>query len=325
MQYLEHLLARWVLMVLVFVVAGAMTAPLSALLWRRRRALSLVQLKGALSAVVLTPVVLALFTALVAVMPPCAYHSVCYFGWLQQNLGNTGILLLRALLLATATLLIVFMVRLVVYVTTALSALRQLHKASRAPSGALQQVLQQVVPYREHHRFRELPSLGCIDMVYAGVCFLSEQSVRTLNEVQLRAVVAHEWQHLRSRDGWFAFAMGLLVRSAGLEAWSMALRRWSHAAELLADERATLLGVPRIDLARTLLHQQASAQGLSLGFAANSSLLEERLRLLLAPQASTPGWAWFVWLAIVGGCGLALYVVWAAGGASTCTIHCILF
>lgn len=325
MQGWEHLFARWLLVVLVFPIAAAIAAPLSALLWRWRRRLSLAQLKSALTVVVFMPVVVALFTAFASAMPPCAHHAMCYFGWLQQNLGSASILVMRVLLLAMAILFVVFVTRLVVDAVVAVDILRQLRNASCPPSKVLQQVLQQVVPAEEHHRFRETPVSGCTDGVYAGTCFLSEQSVQTLNEAQLRAVVAHEWQHLRAHDGWLALGMGLLVRSTGLGAWNAAFRRWSQAAELLADARATQVGVSHADMAKTLLHQQASAQGISLGFGANSNLLEERLRSLITPSMPASRLAWSVWLMIAGVCLLALYAVWSAGGASTCTIHCVLF
>lgn len=325
MQDWEHLLARWVLVVLVFAVAGAMTAPLSALLWRWRRRLSLAQLKGALAVVVLHPVIVALFATFASAMPSCVHRTVCYFGWLQQNLGSVGILLVRVLLLAMAVLFVVFATGLVVHAVTALGTLRQLYNASRPPSEALRQVLQQVVPAKERHRFRETSMCSRTDGVYAGTCFLSERSVQTLSEAQLRAVVAHEWQHLRAHDGWFALGMGLLVRNVGVGAWNAAFRRWSQAAELLADARATQIGVSRTDLAKTLLHQQASAQGLSLGFGASSSLLEERLQSLIMPSMPASRLAWSVWLVIAGVCLLVLYGVWSAGDVSTCTIHCVLF
>ncbi|GIV14728.1 MAG: hypothetical protein KatS3mg022_0163 [Armatimonadota bacterium] len=325
MQHWEHLLARWVMAVLVFAAASVMTAPLSALLWRWRRHLSLSQLKSALAVVVLKPLLVALFTVFVAAMPPCTHHTTCYFGWLQQNVGSAGILLMRVLLLAMVTLFVVFAARLVIHAVTALSTLRQLHNASRPPSEALQQVLQQVVPAKERHRFRETSLCSRTDGVYAGTCFLSEQSVQTLSGVQLRAIVAHEWQHLRARDGWFALGIGLLVRSVGLGGWNAAFRRWSQAAELVADARAMQIGVPCVQLAKTLLHQQASAQGLSLGFAANSSLLEERLQSLIMPSTPVSRLTWSAWLVIAGVCLLVLYAVWSAGHASTCTIHCVLF
>ncbi|MGC8782769.1 MAG: hypothetical protein ACP5RN_00060 [Armatimonadota bacterium] len=325
MQNWEHLLARWVMVMLVFVVAGAMTAPLSALLWRWRRHLSLAQLKGALAVVVFKPMWVALFTALVAAMPPCAHHTVCYFGWLQLHMGSTGILLMRILLLAISTLLGIWIVRLGAHTATVRGMLRRLHRISRPPSDKLQQVLRQVVPDGAHHRFREAPIPAGASGVYAGTCFLSQESVHALSPVQLRAVVAHEWQHLRARDGWFALAMGLLVLGSGWGAWSAAFRRWSQAAELLADERATQLGVPRTELAKTLLHQQAGAQGISLGFGTNSGLLEERLQSLLVPPVPALGLAWGTWTLLAGICLMVLYTLWLAGGDSTCTIHCVLF
>jgi len=321
----EHLLARWVVGVLVFAVASAVTAPLSALLWRWRRYLSPVHLKGALTAVVLKPAVVAFFTAFLYSTPSCAYHSACYFGWLQQNLGTGGISLMRAMLLAIVVLFVLFAVKLVVHAVAVLGTLRQLRIASHPPSDTLQQVLQQVVPAEAYHRFREAPIPAHANGVYAGTCFLSEQSVQTLDAMQLRAVVAHEWQHLRARDGWFALWAGLLVRCAGSRAWSAALRRWSQAAELLADARTAQLGVPRVELAKTLLLQQASAQGVSLGFGANGTMLEERLQQLISPPVPVSRMAFSTWGLVAGICGLVLYAVWLASGATTCTIHCVLF
>ncbi len=325
MQDWEHLLARWVMVMLVFVVAGAMTAPLSALLWRWRRHLSLAQLKGALAVVMLKPVAIAFFAAFFSAMPPCMHHTVCYFGWLQQHLGSGGVLLMRGLLLAMAALFVVFAARLVAHATGVLRTLRHLKHTSRPPSETLQQVLQQVVPAEAHHHFREAPIPANASGVYAGTCFLSQESVRALSPAQLRAVVAHEWQHLCARDGWFALGIGLLVLGSGWGAWSAALRCWSRAAELLADERATQLGVPRTELAKTLLHQQAGAQGISLGFGTNSGLLEERLQSLLVPPVPASRLAWGAWTLLAGICLMVLYTLWLAGGASTCTIHCVLF
>ncbi len=321
----EHLIARWVLVVLVCIIASVLSAPLSALLWRWRRHLSLVQWKVALTVAVFKPAWVAVFTAFVAVMPPCAHHTVCYYGWLQSHVGSTGISLMRILLLAVAMLLGLWGVRLGLHVAAALSTLRQLHRISRPPSDKLQQILQQVVPFWARHRFREVPLSNRTDGVYAGTCFLSEQSVQSLSEAQLRAVVAHEWQHLRAGDGWFALLMGLLVQSSGLGAWGAAFRYWSRAAELVADARAVQSGMRRADLAKTLLHQQASAQGLSLGFAGGGSLLEERLQSLIMPSAPASRLGWSVWAMIAGVCMLLLYAVWASGNVSTCTIHCVLF
>lgn len=321
----EHLLARWVLAVLVFVAVGAMTAPLSALLWRWRRHLGLAQLKGALAAVVLKPVAIALFAAFAFAMPSCAHHEVCYFGWLQQNLGSVGIWLMRMLLLVVAAVLVVFVGRLAVHATGVLRTLQHLQHTSRPPSDALRQALQQVVPTEMHGRFREAPIPADASGVYAGMCFLSEQSVRSLSAMQLRAVVAHEWQHLRARDGWFVLGIGLLVNGIGLGAWGASLRRWSQAAELLADARATQAGVPRTDLAKTLLSQQASAQGLSIGFGADSNLLEARLQSLLMPSVPASRLGWSMWALLAGICLLMLYALWLTGDPSTCTIHCILF
>lgn len=321
----EHLLARWVLVVLVFTLTGMMTAPLSRLLWRWRRHLSLAQLKTALAVVLLKPMAVALFTALVAAMPPCAHRTACYFGWLQLHAGSVGILLARILLLAVAALLGIWMVRLGIHAAAARSTLRRLYSISRPPSDKLQQVLRQVVPDWARHRFREVPASSRTDGVYVGTCFLSEQSVQDLSEAQLRAIVAHEWQHLRAGDGWFALLMGLLVQSGALGAWDAAFCYWSRAAELLADARATGSGVPRAELAKTLLCRQAAAQGLSLGFATGGSLLEERLQSLMMPSVPASRLGWSVCVMIAGVCLLLLYAVWAAGNASTCTIHCVLF
>lgn|GEM_PF-4073679 len=325
MQDWEHLLARWMLAVLAFAVAGAMTAPLSALLWRWRRHLSLAQLKGALTVVVLKPLAIALFAVFAATMPSCTRHTVCYFGWLQQNLGNVGILLMRILLLAVTAVLVVFAWRLAVHALGVLRTFRYLRHVSRPPSDALQQALQQVVPAEMHRRFREAPIPADANGVYAGMCFLSQESVHALSPVQLLAVVAHEYQHLRARDGWFALGTGLLVLGTGWSAWSAAFRRWSQAAELLADERATRAGVPRTELAKTLLYRQAGAQGISLGFGANSDLLEERLQSLLLPSVPISRLTWSMWTLLAGICLLMLYALWLTGGTSTCTIHCILF
>lgn len=321
----QHAIASGILAGLLFWATCGVSALHSVLVWRFRHRLDLVELKTALAFLTLLPSAVALLVALFPyALPSCIHHATCYLGWLEATFGDGVFRWLHPLALLAGGMLLVWLVEMVRRAVAVFHSIRQLVALSHPPSPKLQSVLEKGVPRRWHARFREVALPSRADGVYGGICLLSQETVQNLSERQLQAVVAHEWQHLRARDGWFALVVGLLVSGVGLGTWSRAYRYWSDSAELLADARATHLGVARTELARTLLQRQAEAQGVPLGFSADSALLEERLRYLLSP-ASASGSARWLWAPILGCAGVLLYAVWQTGSASICTIHCVLF
>lgn len=320
----QHAIAGGVLAGAVFLLICGVTAPLSALVWRFRRRINLADLKGALALMTLLPIKLAMLVAFSFSLPSCIHQSGCYVLWLQHLLGENLFVWMRPLAVLVGGILVVWIARLVYRGAMLTRTMRELYAHSQPPSPKLLKVLRQVVPPGWHSRFREVDMPAEADGVYGGTCLLSRETVESLNEAQLKAVVAHEYQHLRAGDGWFALCVGLLVSGVGLGMWSMAYRNWSRAAELLADVRATQSGVARTELARVLLNRQAEAQGVVLGFASDGILLEERLQSLLASHSPRSS-ARVTWVLIAVCVGGALYLATQVGAASTCTLHCVLF
>ncbi|MEJ5252259.1 MAG: hypothetical protein HPY54_05385 [Chthonomonadetes bacterium] len=320
----QHAIAGGVLAVAVFLLICGVTAPLSTLVWRLRRRINLADLKVALALVTLLPLQVAVLVAFSFSLPSCVYQSGCYAGWLQHLFGAGFSLWMRPIAVFVGGILVVWIARLVYRGASLIRTMCELYAHSHPPSPKLLTVLRQVVPQDWHSRFREVDMPSEADGVYGGTCLLSRETVGSLNEAQLKAVVAHEYQHLRAGDGWFALWVGLLVNSTALGIWNMAYRYWSRAAELLADARAAQSGVARTELARALLNRQAEAQGMVLGFASEGILLEERLQSLLAsqPLKSSARVTWVLIAVCVGG---VLYLVSKVGAASTCTVHCVLF
>ncbi len=318
----QHTLAGWVVIGLVFLVFQLLTVPLSALVWRLRHRLSLERLKGTLNLIILLPAISAALVALSPTRALCAQRAMCYLGWLQQNLNVQSELLLRALVVLFVPVALWWLSHAVHRAVLALRTIRRLRAHSLPPSASLSKVLRKVLPPDWRSRFREVPMPCSADGVYAGICFLSCDTVQKLSEAQLQAVVAHETQHLRARDGWLTLVAGILAGG-----WSAVHRRWTNAAELLADRRAMHMGIKRTDLARTLLQRQVQAQGLALGFGAEGTLLEERLRYLLAQDAdaerSHSVWTW--WVAIAACAGGLVHTLWHIADATTCTVHCLFF
>lgn len=320
----EHAIAAGVLAGAVFLLIGGVTALLSMLVWRLRHWINLADLKGILALMTLLPLKLAMLVAFSFLLPFWVHQSGCYAGWLQHLFGENLFAWGRPLVVLVGGILVVWIARLVYRGAVLVRTVRELYAHSRAPSPKLLTVLRQVVPQEWLLRFREVDMPSEADGVYGGTCLLSRETVYSLNEVQLKAVVAHEYQHLRAKDGWFTLCVGLLVNSAGLAMWSMAYRNWSRAAELLADARATQFGVARTELARALLTRQAEAQGVAIGFASEGTLLEERLQRVLYSHPVSPS-ARVTRLLIAVCVGGALYLVSQVGAASTCTLHCVLF
>lgn len=320
----QHVVARWILAGAVFLLACAASAPLSMLVWQARRRLSAVGLKGIFSFLLLLPLGMALFVLLSYSLPSCFHRQACYIGWLLHAFGEGALIWMRPVAMLVGGMLLVSLVGLVYRTATVVRTVRGLVALSSPPSPKLANVLRQVVPHRWHARFRQVEMSPDADGVYGGVCLLSHETVRSLSEGQLKAVVAHEYQHLRARDGWFALCMGLLASSLGLRAWNTMYRYWSSAAELLADARTTQQGVARRELARTLLDRQVAAQGVVLGFSSRGTLLDERMQRLLTPVPES-GLAQVLWALVLVCAGGLLYTVWQTSTASTCTIHCLLF
>ncbi|MGQ9791105.1 MAG: hypothetical protein ACUVR7_10650 [Armatimonadota bacterium] len=320
----QHVVARWILAGAVFLLACGKSALLSELVWRARHWLSPASLKGLLTLLVLLPPGAALLVTLLPSFPSCSHNVTCYVGWLQHALGERFLAWMRPLSLMVVSVLLLLLARLVYRAVGTVRTLRWLFALSGPPSPKLRDVLVQVVPAQWRARFWEVEMPVGADGVYGGICLLSRETVQSLDTAQVQAVVAHEYQHLRARDGWFALGMGLLAGSLGLGLWGVAYRHWNSAAELLADARATQQGIARTALAQTLLSRQAQAQGLLLGFSADGALLEERLRYLLSPVCVCRG-AEMLWALILACAGGLLYMLWQTGSASTCTIHCVLF
>lgn len=323
----QHTLASWLLAGALFLLVGGMTAPLSGFVWRMRHRMSLPQLKNALAVITLLPPAVAVLSVATSPISACAQQMACYVGWLHANVGEVLFPTLRLVVLGAGLFLAFLFASLIYRGFGALRALRSLHAFSKPPSKKLLGVMEQVVPSQWHGRFREAEMPNNMDGVYGGTCVLSRQTVRDLDGAQLKAVVAHEWQHLRARDGWFALLVGILVSGVRVWGWAESYRRWSHSAELLADSRAAHEAVTRTQLARTLLQRQAQAQGIAVGFGTSGELLEERLHHLLRTANDTPSaWSsWAVWVLMTACAGWLFYTLWQTGQASTCTIHCVLF
>lgn len=320
----QHLLASWVLTGGVFLFACGKVALLSEVVWRLRRRLSPVSLKGLLTLLVLLPPGVALLATLLPPFPLCSHDVACYVGWLQHAFGEGFLAWVRPVAMLFAGGLLALLVGLVYRTVAAVRTLRGLLALSLPPSPKLRDVLAQVMPAQWRARFREVEMPAVAEGVYGGVCLLSCETVQSLDAAHLRAVVVHEYQHLRARDGWLAIGMGLLAGSLGLGLWDIAYRHWNSAAELLADAQATQQGVTRTTLARTLLNRQAQVQGVVLGFSSDGTLLAERLHYLLVPASET-GWGRVMWAIVLVCAGGLLYAIWQTGSASTCTIHCVLF
>lgn len=307
-------------------LACVLTAPVSTLVWRLRRYLSAGQLKQVLSSLLILPVLAALIALSSPVMSSCASHATCYLGVIERFIGSQFFPFLRVFALLGAVMTGYVAIELGYNVLIAARTMRRLYACSRPPSKKLQRALEQVVPVKGRSRFRQVTMSGELDGVYGGVCLISDESVHNLSPAQLTAIVAHEWQHLRAGDGWFALLAAVVASSIGGTAWRAVYRHWRNAAELLADDRAVRCGVSRILLARTLLHRQATAHNLALGFTTEGVLLEERLRQLISselPPARVSGWG--VWSLVLLLGWLLFYVVWSTDSASTCTLHCVLF
>lgn len=322
----QHLFAGAVFAGTAFLAFCGASALLGAAVWRMRGRLGLVQVKRLLTALLLLPPAGTLLLVFAPNLPLCDMQMTCHLCWMHQHLGEGSVWSLRFSAWLVSALLVGWMLRLGHRTLLATRILRDLHRFSSPPSEKLQTVLRQVVPVQWHGRFREVEMSASVNGVYGGTCFLSREMVQRLHASEIQAIVAHEWQHLRARDGWLTFVVGLLVHSVGI-VWTATYRYWNHAAELLADANAVHAGIRHTELARALLRHQADALGVAVGFAASGSLLEERLRHLLSASNPAPlrCWSWAWWSLIgVGGGGLH-YFLWLNSAASTCALHCAFF
>ncbi len=322
----QHMLARWVIAGLALLGFGVLSGALSTLVWRLRHRVEPEHLKVLLTVIALSPLLASALVILPAPGALCARQTMCYLQWMMQHLGTDSAPALRLTIAFTGVMMSLWLAGVLVRGMIAVQTLRRLYARSSPPSDRLRCVLQQMLPSEWQARFREVEMPATADGVYAGTCLLSHGTVQTLSEDQLRSVVAHEYQHLRAGDGWFALVLGILAGKGG---WGVAQRHWAGSAELLADKRATGMGIPRTQLARALLQKQAQAQGVALGFGAEGSLLEDRLRLLLSPRNNADsGWQGVFWTwcgALFAGAVWVAYSLWSVAGASTCTVHCLVF
>lgn len=136
--------------------------------------------------------------------------------------------------------------------------------------------------------------------------FVTSQAFRSLTRDELRAVVAHEEHHRRTRSP---------LRTAFVEAWTVVLpfpsvvERWVEgrvaADEMAADRFALTRGATRPILASALLKTEP---GPGVGFASRDEL---RVRALLGEPLAPIRAAWLEWIplitivAAIVGCQLA--------------------
>lgn len=320
----QHGIARLLLGGLAFLLAGVGAALASWIVWQVRWRLSLKCLKEALSLLGVAPIVIGLAVALAPGSALCEIGKACYLTQLQRHFGDGAAEALRMALVVVGVLYALFLIRLFRLAVHVALTLRRMYLLSSPPSEKLRQTLRQVVPPWAQGRFRELPFARQHSGVYGGTCFLSTDSVQQLESHQLAAVVAHEWQHLRMHDGWYALVVGLLAEAAALSGWRQTLQRWRRCAEWLADAQTVAQGIPRTTLAFTLLQHCADSSAQSVGSAGMASNVEERLMLLLSAP-SVCGRRRVCYSFAVGAGLLLLYVIWAQAEASICTVHCALF
>jgi Zn-dependent protease with chaperone function len=322
----QHVLAGGLFASAIFMALCGVSALLGAAVWRMRAWLDLKQVKRLLAALLLLPLSAICVLPMASHAPPCGMQIGCYLCWMQQHVGEASILVLRMVIMLVLAVLLVWLYRLACGAAIGFRALRDLQRVSSPPSQRLRKTLYEVVPVEWHGRFREAEMPAEASGVYGGTCFLSRTMVQEASESQLRAIVMHEWQHLRARDGWFALVAGLLANSVGM-AWSVLYRYWIAAAELLADENAVRGGIRRRDLARALLQHQVNSQAMAPQFAASSHLLEERLRHLLYVYGSAPPRrsSWLVWSIACVIIGLLQLLLWQSSAAASCAVHCAIF
>lgn len=322
----QHGIARLLLGGLAFLLAGFVSALVSWIVWRARRYFSLRCLKEALSILAAAPIVVGVAVALAPGSALCVVGKTCYLTQIQPHWGDGTAEALRTALKTGGVLFALFLIRLCYRTVQAAFALRRMHLLSSAPSEKLQRTLTQIVPSWARHRFREAPFAPQYSGVYGGTCFLSTDSVQHLASDQLAAVVAHEWQHLRMRDGWYALIVGLFAEAAAIVGWRQMLQRWSQCAEWLADAQTVAQGIPRSTLAATLIQHCAESAAQGIGSAGVASNVEERLKLLLSPREPSACGRRRVGYSFALGVGLLLlYVIWAQSEATICAVHCALF
>lgn len=317
----QHTIASWIVAGAVFVVLHLVSAPISALVWHLRNRIGFEHVKSVLALFVVLPSIAAGMMLLTPSAVLCPGRAARTLDWMMSHIGADA---LRLFVILFAGVLFFWLIGLVYRASFAVYTILYLRRNSCPPSDKLRRILQGMIPATWHCCFREVQMPSQADGVYARWCFLSSATVAKLPEEQLRVVVAHEYEHLRAYDGWLALIMGIAAVGG---VWSGAHRRWVRAAELLADSRVTRKGIAPIELARVLVQRQAQAQGMALGFRAEGSLLEERLRYLLSPRvdrtASRSGWLWYS--ATVVCVGWFAYALWGVAEASTCTVHCLFF
>lgn len=153
--------------------------------------------------------------------------------------------------------------------------------------------------------------------------FIARSVVEACPPAELRAILAHEQQHVEARDN---LRRRLLSATPDLLAWLPISRRlreaWHDAAEEAADDAAGKLGDDgRVVLAEALIRVARLASGRDLAHALPASALyrgedlERRIRRLLAPRPEpivttlSPARRALVWAAVFGGCAVMLQAV----------------
>lgn len=148
---------------------------------------------------------------------------------------------------------------------------------------------------------------------------------RTLDDAELRAMLAHEVAHLRRRDPvWMWFAAGLNALFPWQPLFAVARRRWSHLVELRCDAIAAGESSPTA-VARCLLDvadwlkPDYRVPAAALGMAARPSALRQRVEAALHETAT--GQPHRGWSLGFGGVSLSALTFVAPGVDSAVVVH----